>query len=238
MVQRRLLRRWRGVFDRVVGISEAVALHLRADEFGIDEVRGIAVRERPPRPALESPPVAAFAGRLVREKGVDVLLRAFRAVADELPEAHLLIAGDGPERRSLTQIAHDLGIDARVSFLGHVPREEVERRFDRAWVQVVPSVWAEPFGNVAAEALMRGTAVVATDSGDLTRLVRESRGGALVPRSDVAALTQAILAVMRDRDTAAKLGAAGRAYALRELRLNRYVDWLESLYADVATERR
>lgn len=238
MVQRRLLRRWRGVFDRVVGLSESVELHLRADEFRVDEVRGNAVLERPPRPPLGGPPVVAFAGRLVREKGVDVLLRAFRAVADELPDALLLIAGDGAERRRLTQLARDLGIDARVSFLGHVPREELERRFDRAWVQVVPSIWMEPFGNVAAEAFMRGTAVVASDSGDLSRLVRESRGGALVPRGDVSALTQAILAVMRDRDTAEKLGAAGRAYALRELRMNRYVDWLESLYADVATERR
>jgi glycosyltransferase involved in cell wall biosynthesis len=118
-----------------------------------------------------------------------------------------------------------------------VPREELERRLDRAWVQVVPSVWAEPFGNVAAEAFMRSTAVVATDSGDLTRLVRESRGGALVPRGNVPALIEGILAIVRHRDTAEKLGAAGRAYALRELRLNRYVDWLETLYADVAVER-
>jgi glycosyltransferase involved in cell wall biosynthesis len=105
-------------------------------------------------------------------------------------------------------------------------------------VQVVPSAWAEPFGNVTAEAFMRATAVVATESGDLTRLLRESGGGALVPRGDVAALSRAILALMRDRKIAEQLGAAGRAYALRELRLDRYVDWLESLYADVAATGR
>jgi glycosyltransferase involved in cell wall biosynthesis len=235
MIQRRLFRRWRDSFDHVVAISESVQLHLRADEVRVDEVRGNAVVERPARPPLGSEPMAAFAGRLVREKGVDVLLRAFRGVAAELPDAHLLIAGDGPDRRKLTELTRGLGIDRRVSFIGHVTREELERRFDRAWVQAVPSLWREPFGNVAAEALMRGTALIGTDGGGLARLIRKSGGGLLVPTGDVEALTDALLVLMRNPIHAEEFGAAGRLYALRELHMSTYVDWLESLYAQVAT---
>jgi len=179
--------------------------------------------------------MAAFAGRLVREKGVDILLRAFRGVLAEVPDAQLLIAGDGPERSSLTELARRLSVDGRVSFVGHVTREELESRFDRAWVQVVPSLWREPFGNVAAEALMRGTALIGTDGGGLARLIRESRGGTLVAAGDVAALAEALAFFLGDRARAEEVGATGRGYALRELHLSRYMDWLESLYAHVAT---
>ena len=85
-----------------------------------------------------------------------MLLRAFAEVLRQVPKARLLLAGDGPERLSLERLISDAGISANVSLLGHLPRAEVERYFASAWVQVVPSRFAEAFGLVAVDAMMRG----------------------------------------------------------------------------------
>jgi len=94
-----------------------------------------------------------------------VLLSAMAVVHGHLPEARLLIVGDGPERTQLERLANDLGIEAAVDFSGHLDSMAMEDALASAWVQAVPSLWEEPFGLVAAESMMRGTAVVASDAG-------------------------------------------------------------------------
>ena len=74
-----------------------------------------------------------------------------------------------------------------------------KQRLGVAWVQALPGRWIEPFGNVGAEALMRGTALVATEPGGAAELVRESGGGTVVPRSDVSALAAALAERLGDR---------------------------------------
>lgn len=207
MTQLALLRRWRGVFDAVVGLSETVRRPLEAEGIGPVQVIPNGVPERPQRPALSGPPTVAFAGRLVVEKGADVLLRAFAAVVGQVPDAHLLLAGDGPERGRLGQLADR--VPGHVTWLGHLPPAELERRCDAAWVQAVPGRWDEPFGNVATEAMMRGTAVVASDLGGPAEVVREGVTGLLVPPGDAAALAGALVRLLTDRGLAERLGAAG-----------------------------
>lgn len=133
-------KRWSSVFDVVVANSQSVANRLR--EFGIPSVRYIpnGVPFREPRPPLENPKIIAFAGRLVPEKGVDDLIKAFASLVGHWPQTKLWIAGEGPARREFEQLAEELGLTAdQVQFLGHLPRAKMERRFDQVWVQVVPS---------------------------------------------------------------------------------------------------
>jgi len=214
MLQMRLWERWRGCLTTVTACSAVVAGEMAA-ALGrpIGVVCGF-VPFRAPRPALQDPPTVAFAGRLVREKGADVLLRAFAQAVEAVPEARLLIAGDGPEALVLRGVAESLRLGDRVIFTGHVPREQLERAFDGAWVQAVPSTWAEPFGYVAAEALMRGTAVVASRTGGLPEIVTEGISGYLVPPGDVSSLAAAVSRLLADRDLAERMGAAGRLDAL------------------------
>jgi len=234
MVQMKLWRRWRSTFDVIVANSEATRRELLAGGIEPVEVIWNGVPVRPPRPSLASPPTAAFAGRLIPEKGVDVLLCAFAKVADELPAAQLLIAGDGPERERLQTLCSSLKLNARVSMLGHLPREQIERAFAAAWVQVVPSRWAEPFGLVAAESMMRGTAVIASGSGGLTEIVEHGRTGLLVPPGDADALAAAMLQVLRDRELAEEMGASGRQRALQHFGESRFVDDCLRLYKRLA----
>lgn len=233
MAQMRLWRAWRNVFDRIVANSDATRAMLV--EGGIAPVVVIpnGVPVAPARPPLAGPPLAVFAGRLVQEKGADVLLRAFARVLRAIPDAQLLIAGDGPERTRLQGLAASLSIGHRVTFEGNVPRHALEARLEEGWVQAVPSIWAEPFGLVAAEASMRGTAVIAAAVGGLPGVVDHERTGLLVPPDDVDSLADALRRVLGDRTYAEALGAAGRHRALAEFSDEIYADRFEQLYREI-----
>src|SRR6266850_2273958 len=230
MAQRALFRRWRHVFDRVIALSDAVRDQLIADDIEPVELMGNGVPVMAPRPPLSLPPMVAFAGRLSREKGADVLVRAFRHVVSEIPNARLVMAGDGPERASLVQLVATLGLRSHVTLLGYLTRDELERSVAKAWVQAIPSRWSEPFGNVAAEAMMRGTAVVATASGGLSSLVQDGQTGSLVPTNEVDSLARALVRFLRDRDLAEQTGRRAREFALRHLGVEAYFDRLLELY--------
>jgi glycosyltransferase involved in cell wall biosynthesis len=233
MIQMKLWRRWRNAFNMIVANSEAVRRRLIEEGLEPVEVVFNGVPIPSPRPPLSSSPAVAFAGRLVREKGVDVLLRAFARVVAEIPTARLLLAGDGPERERLTKLTAELGLSATVSMLGHLSREQLERACAVAWVQCVPSRWAEPFGMVAAEALMRGTAVVASGCGGLTEIVQDGRTGILVPPGDAEALAEALLRLLRNRELAEQMGRAGREVALARFSEGAFVDRFEQLHQEL-----
>jgi glycosyltransferase involved in cell wall biosynthesis len=228
MVQMGLWRRWREVFDVVVANSRALAGRL--EEEGIEPVQVIpnGVPIRPARTQLARSPTILYAGRLVPEKGVDVLMRAFARVVNDVPDARLAVVGGG-EAASLRRLALELGVLDSVELTGPLQREEMERRFEGAWVQAVPSLWEEPFGNVAVEAMMRGTAVVASASGGLTEIVDE-RSGMLVPPGDPGLLADALVRILSAPELAESLGAAGRAIAIERFSEQRFVEANLSMY--------
>ena len=233
MAQLALLDRWRGAFTRTIALSGPMRDVLQAG--GIEDVGVLhnGVVERAMRPPLSDPPVVAYAGRLSAEKGVGVLLQAFAAAGPAAPGARLLIAGDGPDAGALRQQAAALGIGGQVEWLGHLSRAALEQRFGAAWVQAVPSLWQEPFGNVNAEAMMRGTALVASNVGGASDIVVNGETGLLLPPGDVAALAEALRRTLGNRAEAERLGAAGRRAALESLSQERVLDRFLALYADV-----
>jgi glycosyltransferase involved in cell wall biosynthesis len=125
------------------------------------------------------PAYALFAGRLVAEKGTAALASAAARLAGTLD---VLVAGDGPERGSLER--------AGATVLGHRPRVEVHRLMANAQVVVMPSLWDEPFGMAAVEAMGCGAPVVATRVGGLAGLIDDGVTGWLIDRGDAAALAE------------------------------------------------
>ena len=222
-----------GVFDRIVANSRWVAERLRGEGVRIDGFvhNGIPVAER--RPELGPTPVVGFAGRLVPKKGVDVLIEAMTILARRLPQVRLIVAGDGPERPRLERQVRAAGIEASVAFLGHLDAAALQRALAPAWVQSVPSRWDEPFGLVAAEAMMRGTAVVASDAGGLAEQVVEGETGCRVPAGDATALAGALERVLSDRGLAERLGLRGREHALANFTFEVYTDRMIEIFDDV-----
>ncbi|MGD1861211.1 MAG: glycosyltransferase family 4 protein [Leptolyngbyaceae cyanobacterium] len=224
MLQMRHWQRSRHCFNQIVANSQAVKHSLEGSGIYPDDVIGCGIPERPARPPLTSFPLVVFAGRLVWEKGIDVLIAAFVQVHQRCPAARLMIAGDGPERDRLQAQVQRLGLADVVALPGYLPRSDMEERFNQAWVQVVPSRWAEPFGMVAAEAMMRGTAVIATAAGGLMEVVQNGQTGLLVPAEAVEALAHALLTLLSDRAMAEAMGQAGRTVALANFSETVFVD--------------
>ena len=233
MLQRQMWRRWRDTFRIVVAHSASIQRRLRAEGVQADEVIMGAVPTRPSRLPLTAPPTAGFAGRLVREKGVDTLLLAFANVVREIPEARLVLVGDGPERHRLLGLVEELELASAVSLLGQLPRAAMEEALSRAWVQVIPSCWEEPFGLTALDAMMRGTAVIASASGGLVETITHGHSGLLVPPGDSQALTEALWRVLGNRELAEGMGAAGRKVAMEHFTEDRFAEEFLRLYEQI-----
>ena len=230
VLQFALWRRHRNVFRLIVANSEALANALRTNDVPVDAVIGNGTRIVSPRPPLDEPPTIAFAGRLAEQKGVDVLLQAMVIVRQDLPVTRLLIVGDGPDRGRIERLIGALSLDESVRMCGHIPRPALDALLGMAWVQVVPSRYPEPSANVIPEAMMRGTAVVGTNTGGTPEIVRDGVTGFIVPPCDAVSLAGRLLDILRDRILADRMGAAGREVALTELTTDRMIDRFETAY--------
>ena len=185
-----LARRLLGRAAVVIAVSESLAAEAR--ELGARDVRVIPNGVDVPSSVGEEadPPEVLFVGRLSAEKGIEDLVAAANGL-------NLVVVGDGPLR------------DRVPAALGFVPREEVERRYERAAVVACPS-HREGFGLACAEAMAHGRPVVASAVGGLRELVADGETGLLVPPGDRAALRDAVRSLLADPERRRRMGAAGR----------------------------
>lgn len=154
-------------------------------------------------------------GRLVPQKGFDVLIRAYaeaQRAGDALAGQDLVLAGEGPERAALESAARAAGVEGRVRFFGRADRPAAVALFRHCELFVLPSR-LEPMGIVNLEAMASGKAVVASRVGGVPELVADGETGVLVPPEDPAAMAGAIVKLINDADLRTRLGAAGRARA-------------------------
>jgi len=156
----------------------------------------------PPAPLPELP-TALYVGALERSKGVDVLAAAWPAVRERVPAARLHVVGSG----SLPAPS-----GAGITWDSSLPTSGVAAALDAATLLVLPSR-SEGMGRVLVEAFSRGRAVVGSRVGGIPDLVREGENGLLVPPEDSAALADALVRVLDDRELAARLGEGAHASA-------------------------
>jgi glycosyltransferase involved in cell wall biosynthesis len=172
-------------------------------------------RYRPDAAAGKSPrPTIVYIGRLRRYKGVDWVFRALPEVVRRVPDARLVVIGDGPHRGELKLAAARLGLANAVEFRGFLPPEEKVRILREAWVLVQPSP-KEGWGLTVIEAGACGTAVVAADSPGLRDSVRRDVTGLLVTYGDEARLADALARVLEDAPLRERLASAGLEWASR-----------------------
>ena len=174
--------------------------------------------------------VVVFAGRLVAEKGLDVLLRALAM----LPGVRLRVAGDGPMRAVWQRLAAEIGVGDRTEFLGAMSLTELGDLYADAAVVCVPSAWEEPFGYVAAEAMAMGRAVVATPSGALPELLADGRGF-VAAASTPKVLAETLLAALEDDERRKSSERKARDFALSDLSIECVGPKYEALYGTVAS---
>jgi glycosyltransferase involved in cell wall biosynthesis len=218
-VERALARR----ASRVIAITQALArfqierVGLPPDKvevihYGLDDLPQ-AWGTNPPDPVPRDARVLLAVCRLEPQKGVDVAIRAL----DEIPGAHLVVLGEGPQRMELERLA-----DERVHLPGRVP--DVAAWLRRADALVHPVRW-EGFGLAVLEAMLAGLPVVATNVSSLPELVGDA--GILVPPDDPSALAAAVNQVLADP---ADLGERGLARARADFSVAKMADRTLAVY--------
>jgi glycosyltransferase involved in cell wall biosynthesis len=177
--------------------------------------------------------VVGTAGRLDRQKGIDVLLDAMVRVVSEVVGARLLVAGTGPLRRRLERQAERLGLGDTVRFLGFL--DDMESFWSSLDVFVLPSRW-EGLPRVVQEAMGRALPVVATDVPGTVELVEDGKDGLIVPCEDSTALAQALVDLLREPQRGIALGRQGRHKMETQYTVKLMAERYAKLYMDLLTE--
>lgn len=168
--------------------------------------------------ALPHEKIVYFVGRLVREKGVQILIDAARKVLVNVPEAKFVVAGTGPYENYLHNKARDFGLGDKMLFTGYVTDDDRDILYLIADVAVFPSLY-EPFGIVALEAMAASTPVVVSDSGGLAETVVHEVDGLCAITGSANSLADQIIRVLQNQELAENL----RGNALDKVRKN--YDW-------------
>jgi glycosyltransferase involved in cell wall biosynthesis len=173
-------------------------------------------------------PVVTIVAALRAPKGHEVALQAWRRVRAQVPDAVLLIVGDGPHGERLRALAGD-----GVVFVGS--REDVPEILRGSTLALLPS-WTEALPTALIEAAASGLAAVATSVGGTPETVEHERTGLLVPAGDAESMARAVIALLVDGERRARYGAAGRALAERRFDAETWARRLAGMYAE-AVER-
>jgi glycosyltransferase involved in cell wall biosynthesis len=169
-----------------------------------------------------------FAGRLCPEKGVDVALRAIEVLRNETScDLMFHVYGRGDAKHEAQIRAQAATLDGRVTFHGHVDQDALLLAYDSADIVIIPSTWEEPFGLIAAEAMARSVAVIASATGGLGGVIRDGVDGVLVPAGDAHALADALARLARAPDERRKLGEAATLTARNRFTLEACADRVE-----------
>lgn len=178
-------------------------------------------------------PVVLMVGRLVDSKGHRELVDAFARLASVLPDATLVLAGEGPEQDNLERQIATLGLKARVRLLGR--REDVPSLLALATVFAFPSHY-EGHPGALVEAMFAAKPIVASDIPVHRETVTQGESGMLVPVRDHVGLADALLSLLGDGERAALLGARARAVAIEKFHVDRAAERYDALYERILAE--
>jgi glycosyltransferase involved in cell wall biosynthesis len=196
-----------------VEVEGAPANKIHTIYYGLDPVRWL-VDGKSARAALRRElnvgrhdPLVGIACRLIEQKGVGYGLKAFERVAEQFPDAHLVIAGEGPLRDALENEARWMVAGERVHFLGW--RSDVSFLLAALDILLAPSLW-EGFGLIMLEAMAQAIPVIASDVSAIPEIVAHGETGLLVPPRDVGALSDALALLLADKALRRHLGLMGQ----------------------------
>lgn len=175
----------------------------------------------------ERPLTVVCVSKMRYEKGIDVLLQAWHLVREQLPEAKLLLVGNGPIQPQLTQLAEALNILQSVEFAGL--QSDVPAQFQRGFIATLPSRW-EGMPNALLEAMACGSACVATRVSGSEDLIQDGVNGLLVEPDDYQGMAHALLSLLRDPEKAQNYGRAARTTVEQNYTLEQVIDMYGDIY--------
>jgi glycogen(starch) synthase len=164
-------------------------------------------------PGIARERTLVFVGRLVSDKGVDLLLRALAQLRSEGLEPDLTIVGTGPEQQNLAALMRELKLQDQVFFAGQKTGEELVRLLNQHRIMVIPSLWAEPFGVVALEGIACGCAIIGSEKGGLKEAIGPC--GVTFENGNERSLADALKHLLQDEELADSFRRAGPGHLER-----------------------
>jgi len=236
---------------KIICVSEPAKQHL-VDSWQVDHTKivvmpnGVDIEvfgsDYDPRPTraklgLDGAPVISFVGGFQYWHGLDQLAKSFAQVLPEVPQAKLLLVGDGPARASIEQSVTELGIEPAVIITGLVPHNDVPKILAAADIAVIPypplpkELWFSPLK--LYEYMAAGKAIVASRAGQIAEVIQDGHNGLLVESGDVAGLAQAMIKLLKDPAKREQLGRNARQQAIKHHSWDHYIKRLEEIYRSV-----
>jgi len=227
-VSERVYRQARAVICISEKVREGIpiaSVNSRVIHNGVDTCMFSPGREQ------QSPLVILSVGNLIPTKGHVLLLQAFAQTLPFVPDCELEIIGEGPERRALTCLSEELGISARIRFLGRQSREAVARAMQRCAVFALPSEY-EGLGCVYLEAMASAKPAIGCTGQGIDEIIEHGINGWLVPPGTEAQLSDALIVLLQNQDFRLRLGNAARSTVLQRHTLEHQAEQLVDLYRE------
>ncbi len=227
----------------LIAISQAVERYLAQERISTEQIHcvydGVDLQQYQVRKSAglqneNSKPAIGIVGQIGSRKGHIFLLEALRDLVRHFPDLMLWIVGVEPEHsreaytEQLMRSIETWHLQAHVKFWGF--RSDIPEILARLDVLVLPSL-QEPFGKIVIEAMAMGTAVVASNVGGVPEIVLDGESGLLVPPADAAALREALMKVLSDRELCLKMGTTGQQRVRGHFNLQRNVAETQAVYA-------
>jgi glycosyltransferase involved in cell wall biosynthesis len=174
-----------------------------------------------------------YAGQIIRGKGVDVLLESLALLKSNF---ECVILGDGNHRAHCEALSRKLGLEARVTFKGFVPQEELKAYYRECSVVALSSLWPEPIATIGLEVMRYALPVVAFDAGGIRDWLLDGHNGYLVPWMDRQKYASRLDQLLADKPLARQLGENGLRLVSERYDFDQYIVDLETMFERVIGE--
>jgi glycosyltransferase involved in cell wall biosynthesis len=205
--------------SRIIVIPIGIDLRLFDDQITVTEYQNFIL----------------FIGRLVYYKNLDVIISCFSEIVKKIPEAKLMVVGDGPMRSKWETLSMQSGLENNIRFMGFVCHETKKMLLSKCSALVLPSTF-EGFGLVILEAFAMKKPALVSDVEPFDEIVDNGRDGYLIPLKDKAEWVKRIVEVLLDRERSCSMGANGRRKVEDKFSLDRFVDRIEHLYESIRSD--
>jgi len=198
--------------DKVVVVSNSLKCHI-VNTYGVPDKDlyvnycGINIDKFSCTPVHRNGKSLLFVGRMIKNKGIEVLLHSIAEVKKSGADFHLDLFGDGPDLARFKSVADELGVSDVVSFYGAIDNSELPGRYAQADVFVLPS-FCEGMPTVIMEAMSSGLPIIATNVGGIPEMIDSGVEGILVEPGDVGGLAESINRLLISNETRMKMGEA------------------------------
>jgi glycosyltransferase involved in cell wall biosynthesis len=216
-------------YKKLIVASEYVKKQALASGYSESQITVVPYYTKLPalNSSLPEQNTVLFVGRIVREKGLRKLLKAFKQLRSS---AQLMIVGDGGDLPEIKHLSRRHGLGNKVTFTGWMNSDQKDELYRNSSVLVIPSVWPEPFGIVGVEAMSYAKPVVAFRIGGISEWLEDGKTGYLINPYDVTEMAKRIDSLLQQKELAREMGKMGRVKVERQFIEVQHVERLLETY--------